>query len=205
MLRYTPGILLLLFIVSCKPQVFPPKPPGYFRIDTPAAHQYQVFDRPDFPYSFEHPTYSNIAKDTIFQQDANTHPYWINIEFPSLKGVINLTYIEISQKHPLDSLLSDAWGLSFFHHEKAEYIDKYPFDNGDGTVGLVYVVGGNTASRYQFFATDSAKNFVRGSLYFDVTPNADSLKPATDFLQKDISHLLQTLKWRNSRNAGNNK
>lgn len=61
---------------------------------------------------------------------------------------------------------------------------------------LLYIVGGNTASRYQFTATDSVKHFIRGALYFDVTPNADSLKPATDFIEADIKHILMTLKWK---------
>jgi gliding motility-associated lipoprotein GldD len=61
---------------------------------------------------------------------------------------------------------------------------------------MIFTVGGNAATRYQFAATDSTKHFLRGSLYFDVTPNADSLKPATDFLLQDIEHMLNTLKWR---------
>jgi hypothetical protein len=59
----------------------------------------------------------------------------------------------------------------------------------------LYTVGGNSASRYQFAATDSVKHFLRGALYFDVTPNADSLQPVTDFLLKDIQHMLLTLQW----------
>jgi gliding motility-associated lipoprotein GldD len=57
-------------------------------------------------------------------------------------------------------------------------------------------VGGNTASRYQFAATDSTQHFLRGALYFDVTPNVDSLKPVTDFLLKDIKHMMNTLRWK---------
>jgi hypothetical protein len=37
---------------------------------------------------------------------------------------------------------------------------------------------------------------MRGALYFDTTPNADSLKPATDFLVQDIVHLLTTLRFK---------
>jgi hypothetical protein len=36
---------------------------------------------------------------------------------------------------------------------------------------------------------------MRGALYFDSTPNADSLRPVQDFLQKDIEHLINTFKW----------
>jgi gliding motility-associated lipoprotein GldD len=196
MCRYITGVLLLLFIVSCKPEIFPPKPPGYFRIDTPAKHEYQLFDKPGFPYSFEYPIYANIENDTVFMEEKADNPYWININIPGLNGVINLTYKEISAKQPLNKLVNDAWNLTFFHHEKADYTEPHEFRNGYGASGILYVVGGNTASRYQFTATDSVKHFLRGAMYFDVTPNADSLKPANDFLERDIEHLLKTLRWK---------
>jgi hypothetical protein len=36
---------------------------------------------------------------------------------------------------------------------------------------------------------------LRGALYFDVTPNADSLRPINEFLKVDMEHMLETLKW----------
>src|SRR5471030_2277090 len=113
-------VLLLCFTVACRPYIFPPKPPGYFRIDTPATHQYQLFDRPDFPYIFEYPINASIEKDTLFQKDKGSNPYWINIYIHGLEGVINLTYKEITKEDPLVKLVNDAWGYSFFHHEKAD-------------------------------------------------------------------------------------
>jgi len=44
--------------------------------------------------------------------------------------------------------------------------------------------------------TDSVKNFIRGALYFSSTPNADSLKPVQEFLQKDMEHLINTFRWK---------
>ena len=186
---------MFLFIASCRPEVFPPKPQGYYRLDTPATHQYRVFDEPGFPYTFEYPVYSNVVRDTVFMGEKAENPYWIDINFPSLGGVLNITYKVISEKQTLPKLIEDSWTMSFFHHEKAEYMNEKEF-SVPGMNILLYTVGGNTASRYQFTATDSVKHFLRGALYFDVTPNADSLKPATDFLETDIKHMLMTLKWR---------
>jgi gliding motility-associated lipoprotein GldD len=62
--------------------------------------------------------------------------------------------------------------------------------------GLFYDVGGNAASAKQFYCTDSVHHFLRGALYFDATPNADSLAPVHKFLQEDMWHLVETLKWR---------
>ncbi|NDB53945.1 MAG: gliding motility lipoprotein GldD, partial [Chitinophagaceae bacterium] len=42
----------------------------------------------------------------------------------------------------------------------------------------------------------STKNFLRGALYFDATPNADSLGVVNEFLKKDLLHLINTLQWR---------
>ena len=58
------------------------------------------------------------------------------------------------------------------------------------------MVGGYAATSKQFFVTDTGKHFLRGALYFNATPNADSLQPVQDFLQQDIQHLLQTFKWK---------
>jgi gliding motility-associated lipoprotein GldD len=189
-------ILCLIFIGSCKPPVFPPKPPGYFRIDTPAEHRYKLFDQPGFPYTFEYPVYCVPEKDTMFTTDSVDTRYWININFPQLSAIINITYKEINTKTPLSKLVEDSYGMSFFHHEKADYIQSTDFRNPHGSSGVIYTLGGNTASRYQFTATDSTKNFIRGALYFNVTPNADSLKPASDFIERDMEHMLMTLKWR---------
>ncbi len=187
---------LFLSIMSCRPASYTPKPPGYFKIDTPDSHQYHLFDRPGFPYSFEYPVYSVIKDDSVFQSQKEKNPYWVNIEFPSLGAVINITYKDITPDHPFMKLVDEADNLSFFHHNKADYIDQRIFRTSSGVSGILYVVGGSAATRYQFTATDSTKHFMRGALYFDVTPNADSLKPATDFLEKDISRLISTLKWR---------
>jgi gliding motility-associated lipoprotein GldD len=196
MLRYVIIFLLIIFAGSCRPPLYSPKPAGYFRIDTPASHAYRLFDWPDYPYTFEYPVYSNIEKDTIFQNEKEKNAYWINIVVPSLNGVINITYKDITPSQPFDSLVEGSWALSFFHHEKAEYIDQSALTNPNGAGVVIYTVGGNTASRYQFTVTDSVKHFIRGALYFDVTPNADSLKPATDFLMKDIMHMMKTLKFK---------
>ena len=183
--------------MACRPTVYPPKPQGYFKLDTPEQHQYRLFERPGFPYTFEYPVYAHIDDDTVFQSQREHNPYWINMYFPLFDGVINITYREISAEFPLMRLVSESDGLSFAHHEKADFIEPFLFSFPESHVsGILYTVGGNAATRYQFTATDSVKHFFRGALYFNVTPNADSLKPATDFIVKDIQHMLGTLRWK---------
>ncbi len=190
------AVLGSLLFASCRPDVYNPKPTGYFRIDTPVIHSYDVFNKEGFPYSFEIPAGSVVEQDTIFSHEQQDNRYWINIYVPGLGGIINITYKEINKQQPFLQLMSDAWGLSYFHHEKADYIDTKSTVNPAGIECILYTVGGNSASRYQFAATDTVRNFLRGSLYFDVTPNADSLQPVTDFMVQDLKHMLMTLRWK---------
>jgi gliding motility-associated lipoprotein GldD len=66
----------------------------------------------------------------------------------------------------------------------------------NGITGIFFKVGGNAATARQFFVTDSTKHFLRGALYFDSTPNADSLGVVNDFLEADMKHLINTLQWK---------
>ncbi len=185
---------LLLF--GCRPN-YMPKQMGYYRIDTPLKHEYQVFDRPGYPYTFEYPSYARIEIDTQFFKEKADNPYWININYYTLGGILNLTYKPIKSAADFFKMNQETYKFTFFHHEKADFINDETFMFPDNHIYYtLYTVGGNAASRYQFTATDTTSHFLFGSLYFDVTPNADSLKPVTDFLIQDINHMIETLKFR---------
>ncbi len=63
----------------------------------------------------------------------------------------------------------------------------------NGITGIFFKVGGNAATARQFFVTDTTSHFLRGALYFDATPNADSLGVVNNFLEADMKHLINTL------------
>jgi gliding motility-associated lipoprotein GldD len=67
----------------------------------------------------------------------------------------------------------------------------------NGVSGVFFTVGGNAATAKQFFVTDSVHHFLRGALYFDASPNEDSLGIVNDFLQVDMKHLINTFRWKN--------
>jgi gliding motility-associated lipoprotein GldD len=62
--------------------------------------------------------------------------------------------------------------------------------------GVFFKLTGSVATAKQFFLTDSTKHFLRGALYFDATPNEDSLKIVNDFLQQDMYHMINTFQWK---------
>ncbi|GEP93117.1 gliding motility-associated lipoprotein GldD [Chitinophaga terrae (ex Kim and Jung 2007)] len=188
------SVLLLLALVACD-NVPTPKPRGYFKIRFP-ERKYKKFDMPDYPYTFEYPEYANIVKDTSFFGEAPENPYWINVDFPSLNGKIYMSYKIIGGKNTFSKLVDDAFKMTYKHTYKASYIDENAIHTNNNVMGTFYEVGGNAASSKQFFATDSTRHFLRGALYFDATPNADSLAPVSKFLEEDMWHLVETLQWR---------
>jgi len=181
-------LIFFLFIAGCGTN-FTPKPKGYFRIDFPVK-SYQMFDG-SCPFSFEYPSYGKVVNDT----DKDAEPCWMNIEFKDFKGKIHLSYKPVNKN--ISKFTEDAHTLAYKHAIKADAIEENPIlDDQRKVYGLVYEIKGNAASSVQFYVTDSVKNFLRGSLYFEAEPNKDSLAPAIDFFRKDILHLIATLKWK---------
>ncbi len=185
--------LFIICIVACKEKSVN-KPKGYFKINLP-QHQYQVFNQPNYPYSFEYPIYATVVKDTSFFGEATENPWWINIDFPTMSGKIYCSYKEIG-KYKLDSLLRHSFRLSDAHSSKASSKEDSLITTPNNVHGMLFQLGGNVATANQFFVTDSSKHFLRGALYFDASPNEDSLKIVNDFLLQDMRHLISTLKWK---------
>lgn len=179
---------------SCRPEIPVPKKRGYFRIELP-QRGYQAFAQPGFPYAFEYPVYGRITRDSAVLRDQPGNPYWLNIDVGQLGARIYLSYTPIQGGSSLAQLLEDSHFMTYYHTKRADYMDDRLFQNAYGVHGAVYEWGGDAASAYQFIATDSVRHFVRGALYFDATPNADSLRPAAEFLKVDLEHLLKTFRW----------
>lgn len=186
-------LLVAAILFSCS-NGYTPKPTGYFKIDFPEK-QYRQFDEPGFPYTFEYPTYARILHDTSFFGDKPENPWWINVDFPQFHGRVYVSYKSIGQ-YTLKKLLDDAFDLTNKQSVKASYIDDSLMTTPNGVHGMFFRVSGDVATANQFFLTDSVKHFLRGALYFDVTPNQDSLKPVNDFLVQDLRHLINTFRWR---------
>ena len=200
--------LIFVFIFSCN-SAFTPKPKGYFKIDFP-ERSYQTFNEPGFPYSFEYPSYATVGKNV---EAEDNQPYWLNVEFKGFNGRIYLSYKSVNGystykikqgdtykdslvKNNFDKLRDEAFNLTYKHTIKASGIVDSFFSTRPGYAGMYFYVEGNAATSKQFFITDSVRHFLRGALYFDATPNEDSIKVVSDFLESDVKHLISTLKWK---------
>ena len=179
-------ILIFLPVISCK-ENYTPKQKGFIRIDYPEKQYAPYYARQGF--SFEYPVYAKITGDSV-----SSHPDWLNIEFPQFDGKIYLSYIRIHRdpgKH-----VDESRDLVYKHTIKAESITESLINLPQKKVfGIFYEIKGNAASPVQFFVTDSMRNFLRGSLYFNTQPNQDSLAPVIQFIQQDIDHFIKSLEW----------
>ncbi|MDI9357711.1 MAG: hypothetical protein QM528_02055 [Phycisphaerales bacterium] len=185
---------ILINFMCCNNNNFVPKPRGYFKIDFPKK-EYQTFHVSGYPYEFEYPVYAQITKDSTFFDHPTENPWWINIDFPQLNGRIYVSYKKIDKKHPLGKILKDVFTMTNKQSVKAYSIEDSIFENPYHIDGIFFKVGGDVATAYQFFLTDSTKNFFRGALYFNTLPNEDSLGIVYNFLLTDLKHLVNTFKW----------
>jgi gliding motility-associated lipoprotein GldD len=188
------GLFLLVSGWACN-STYTPKPKGYFNIPFP-QRAYQTFQQPGYPYTFEYPVYAKVVRDSTFFGDPTENPWWINVDFPGFNGKIYISYKPIGP-NTLDTLIKDAYRLTGKHNTMAYSIEDTAFVTPQKVSGVYFTVGGNVATAHQFFVTDSVRHFLRGALYFDATPNADSLGIVNDFLLTDLKHMVNTLQWRN--------
>lgn len=186
-------LLLAFFVTSCE-ESYTPKPRGYFRIDLPEK-EYRHFDT-TFPYTFDYPAYAEIVSDP----HSPNEKYWININYLPFNATLHISHKYIDGN--LIQYLEDAHKMVMKHIPKADAIyDSLIVDRKNSMYGLIYELeGSGAATPYQFFLTDSTSHFVRGALYFNTSPNNDSLEPVIDFITDDISQMIRTFRWKTQSN-----
>jgi len=191
------GLLILGggLLISCNSDYSAGKKKGFFHIDFPEK-KYQLFNQPGYPYSFEYPVYGKVTKDSTFFGD-KAGDWWINIDIPQFAARVYISYKEIGGNNKFDSLVNDGFKMAYKQHvDVSTGIVENRIQTPNNIGGMYFDLGGNTATANQFFLTDTSRHFLRGALYFNATPNADSLGIVNDFLKKDLEHLINTLQWK---------
>jgi gliding motility-associated lipoprotein GldD len=145
------------------------------------------------PYKFEYSVHAKLLKDSSWREEEN----FIEIFYPTLKSTVHITYKRVFNKEQLlKEYYNDAYRLTAKHQIKAYSIDEAILKTHLGKTAVVAELDGEVPSQFQFTMTDSSKNFLRGALYFNVKVQNDSLKPAIDFMKKEVMHLINTMEWR---------
>jgi gliding motility-associated lipoprotein GldD len=204
--------IFVLLLTNCN-STYTPKNEGYYKIDFPPK-AYKIFNDSSYPYTFEYPVYAEISRDSSYFNDGAKNPYWINISFPSFNGTIFISYKNIggtstykiknadgsyrdsTGKNNFEKMVNDSYNLTYKNDIKAYSIQDSVIHTPNHVTGVFFNLSGNVATAKQFFLTDTLHHFLRGALYFDATPNEDSLRPVNAFLQQDMKHLINTLKWK---------
>ena len=185
-------VLAALLMGGCGGKDYTPKPTAYLRIDLPEKH-YTVFDTAALPFAFE----KGGDCEVVWKRD-NRSEKWIDLYYPRLRSVVYLSYKSIHGVDDMRAQIDTSYKFLSMHFDHSSGIDERQFFNPDNHVyaSTSRLRGTHVASTYQFWATDSSRHFLRGSLYLDYTPNNDSLAPVIEYLQDDIDHLIETLRWR---------
>jgi gliding motility-associated lipoprotein GldD len=181
------GLFLLIpfIFLSCSDTVLP-KPKAFLRLEYPEAIYQKVVS--DCPYSFQ------VSQQSVLDFENNC---WLKIHYPSMNATLHVTYREVN--NDLEDVLREVEKLTFEHTVKADGIGiSQPFENKVSNVyGKILTDAGNVASILQFHVTDSVKNVLYGSLYFNVKPNYDSILPSVMHIEKDIKNLMESVEWKN--------
>lgn len=180
-------LLFFLALFACD-NSYVPKPNGYIRVYYPEK-EYTVF-QDAAPFEFEYPVYAEVKP----HMSNITEPWWYDINFPGFQGTVYLSYKKLTGN--VEEYIEDTRTLVYKHTSRSDGIVEIPFvDEANRRYGILYELGGDVASPVQFFLTDSTEHFLRGSLYFNTTPNRDSLNPIINFVSEDIKYLVESVKW----------
>jgi len=181
--------LLSVGLVSCD-KTYLPKPPGYNRIDLP-THSFEKLSE-GYPYQIDYSSYSRVEVDSFnMAEDA-----WANLNYTDFGAKVHLTYKRIDgNKVNFKQLSSDAFRLTSQHQVKAYGIEEAVLLTPEGYTGVVAELTGEVPTQFQFFVTDSTKNFLRGALYFNTAMKNDSLSPVIEFIKEDMVHLMNSVKF----------
>ncbi|MFI3297446.1 MAG: gliding motility lipoprotein GldD [bacterium] len=184
--------MLIGILVGCKPNTYQPKPYGYFRIELP-EHSYVSLDTIEY-YTTNISKYCEVNNST--SEFIATSDHWINLFYPELNATIHLSYKKITPEI-FQTVSEENRTLAYKHTVRADAIAESFFANDTTrTYCMLFEMKGNAASPVQFFITDSTENFLRGSLYFNNIPNADSIAPSSIYVEQDIIELIEQLRWK---------
>jgi gliding motility-associated lipoprotein GldD len=211
-MKYFFSLIIIALAFSCN-STYTSKKEGYYKIDFP-ERAYTTFNDPTYPYTFEYPVYAKVDRGSSYFDSLSKNPYWINIDFPSFNGKIFISYKNIGGtstykvkipgggyrdsigKNDFEKMVNDAYNLTYKNDIKAYSIEDSVMHTPNGLTGIFFRLSGNVATAKQFFLSDTLHHFLRGALYFDATPNEDSLRPVNAFLQQDMKHIINTMRWR---------
>ena len=185
------GCCCLMACLSMACVDYTPKPRGYIRIE-PEVTGYQLLDLPEWPFLFE------VSRSATIELPAEkgTLPMF-NLSYPALRAKIYCSYLPITSISYPEAEAESRRLVARLSVTSSDRIQEKAYAHPEVSVyGSLFLLEGNVASPIQFLLTDSVSHYLRGALYFDCRPNADSLAPVIDYVRQDVIELMQTFRWR---------
>lgn len=188
-MKYLFFILLTFVIFGCSEEINIPKPPTYLRLELP-SHEYELYSD-NCAYQFE------IAKSYTVKKVSDEHGETCHkdIDLGKLNGSMHMSYIDMVE--PLSTYVNYVNDKIDEHKVKATGIEDWRILNSEKRVYCTFFeLKGDVASPFQFYITDSTSKFVSGVVYFNATPNYDSIRPSLDYLKIDLKHMIEKFEWK---------
>lgn len=140
-----------------------------------------------FPFRFD---VSNQAKFSAKQNKNGA--YFCDVIYPALNAQIYCTWHKITPDKFL-LMSEESRRMVYQHTEIATEINEKLYSNDmTGIYGMLYDIKGPVATPLQVALTDSTNFFFNASLYFNATPNADSIAPYLTYIRKDIVRMMES-------------
>ena len=188
--------MALVTILGCKDaEVRTPKPRMFPKVVYPEK-TYTLLDTFLCHFTFKHPTYTAIVKDSFVFEGKPVDPCWFDLQATTLNTSLHCSYYQITKDKNLSGLINDAFNLAGKHNIKANYRKETIVNNKFGVKGIIFDIEGPVASPTQFYLTDDKNHFFRASLYFNSKVSPDSTAPVLTFLRQDIDTLIATFQWK---------
>ena len=182
-------VALLFSVLGCKDEINIPKPPTYLRLELP-EHSYKNYSD-DCLYSFD-VAKSYLVKKVSDEDGVTCHK---DIDLGKLNGSIHMSFINMTE--PLSTYVNYVNDKIDEHKVKATGIeDKQYLFNNKRVYCTFFELKGDVASPFQFYITDSTSKFVSGVVYFNSTPNYDSIRPSLDYLKIDLERMIKSFEWK---------
>jgi len=182
------AVLLCIFMCFSCDEIPVPKPKAFLSLDYPKAAYHKSLL--ELPFEFEK---NKLAQLNVSKK--NNTLEGIILRYPALKASVFINYKKINNN--LEKYISDARARTQKHLQVADEISERMYENDSQKLyGMFYDLKGNVASQSQFYVSDSTQHFISGALYFETKPNYDSILPAINYIQKDMMHLIESLRWK---------
>jgi len=187
MIKTVLKIFIITFIlISCTEDPVP-KPHGYPRLDLPIKGFSEW--KGNCHIQFKKPIGAEIEiseKDSCF----------FNVSYPTLNAKIHCSYIPVNGH--LKEIIDQEYKLREKHNQFSTSVKARVYHSNEKKVNalLFEISGTQAATPLQFFITDSTNHFFRGTLYFNTSPNNDSLATAIEFIRNDVDTMVATFNWK---------